>query len=248
MYSNRTILGLIPARGSSKGLPRKNIKLLLGKPLIAWTIERAKECKYFDRVIVTTDDEEIARIAKEYRAEVPFLRPNILASDVSPAIDTILHALNYLRANGETFDYIAWLEPTSPLRDRHDFNSGIEVLINNETRADSLVSVGKIALEHPFMVKKIDKNGYMSPFCVTDEKLVGRRQDLPPAYFPYGVLYLSKVHTLNKDEVFYQKRAISYPIQRWQNFEIDDEIDFFTVETIMRKYWDKFSSEVSYCG
>jgi len=122
MYKGKKILALIPARGGSKGLPGKNIKPLLGKPLIAWTIEQAKASKYVDRVVVSTDDDEIAEVAIRYGAEVPFLRPKELARDDSPTIDAILHALDFFSDKGERFDLLALLEPTSPLRDSEDID------------------------------------------------------------------------------------------------------------------------------
>ena len=116
MYKDRTILGIIPARGGSKGLPRKNILEMSGKPLVAWTIERAISSKYLDMVIVNTDDNEIANISVKYGAEVPFLRPEKLAGDKTPMIDVIIHTIDFLEEENKAFDYVALLEPTSPLR------------------------------------------------------------------------------------------------------------------------------------
>jgi len=211
MYKGKNILGLIPARGASKGLPRKNIKLLLGKPLITWTIEQALASKYLDRVVVSTDDKEIAEISKKYGAEVPFIRPKELARD----------------------------EPTSPLREKNDIDNGIMKLIDNENKADSLVSVGEISLEHPFISKEIDEKGYVKPFYKVLHNKVGRRQNLSKAYFPYGVLYLSKVSAIKKYKTFYQKKTMPMFIKRWQNYEIDDIWDFVCIETILKKVMEK---------
>jgi CMP-N-acetylneuraminic acid synthetase len=123
------IIAIIPARGGSKGLPRKNIKLLLGKPLVAWTIEQAKNSKYVNKVVVSTEDKEIAEISRGYGAEVPFLRPKELARDDSPTIDAILHALNWFEESGEYFDIVVLLEPTSPLRDVEDKDKCVEILV-----------------------------------------------------------------------------------------------------------------------
>lgn len=235
MYRGKKILGLIPARGGSKGLPRKNIKLLLGKPLIAWTIEQALASKYLDRVIVSTDDKEIAEISKKYGAEVPFMRPKELARDDSTTSDVILHVLNWFESTGEKYDYLALLEPTSPLREKNDIDNGIMKLIENENKANSLVSVGEIALEHPFISKKINDKGCVKPFYKVKYSCVKRRQDLSKAYFPYGVLYLSKVSDIKEYKTFYQKKTMPMFIKRWQNYEIDDIWDFVCIEAILKR-------------
>ena len=226
------ILALIPARGGSKGLPRKNIKPLLGKPLIAWTIEQAKNSKYIDKVVVSTDDKEIAEISKEFGAEVPFLRPKELARDDSPTIDAIMHAINWFEEKGEFFDILVLLEPTSPLRKRNDIDNALELLINSIETADSIVSVGEVHLENPYIMKKIE-NGYVKPFIEIDKDFY-QRQQLPKVYFPYGVIYASKIETLKKYKTFYQERTIPYFIERWQNYEIDDIYDFICIESILR--------------
>ena len=225
-------LAIIPARGGSKGLPRKNIKPLLGKPLIAWTIEQALNSKYIDKVVVSTDDEEIAEISKEYGAEVPFLRPKELARDDSPTIDAIMHAINWFEERGEFFDILVLLEPTSPLRKRNDIDNALELLINNIETADAIVSVGEVHLENPYIMKKIE-NGYVKPFIEIDKDFY-QRQQLPKVYFPYGVIYASKIETLKKYKTFYQERTIPYFIERWQNYEIDDIYDFICIESILR--------------
>ena len=143
MYKKRKTLALIPARGGSKGLPGKNIMPLAGKPVIAWSIEQALNSRCIDKVLVSTDSREIASIARKYGAEVPFLRPKALAADTSSTFDVISHAVDFLRKQGEEFDYIALVEPTSPLRANADLDRAIKSLIDHEDKADSLVSVGK---------------------------------------------------------------------------------------------------------
>ena len=140
MYKNKTILGIIPARGGSKGLPGKNILDIAGKPLIVWTIERAINSKYLDRVIVSTDDSEIAEISKKYGAEVPFTRPEELAEDTTPMMDVIFHALDFFKSKNMAFDYIALFEPTSPLRKINDIDNAIKQLIDNEEYSRRLCS------------------------------------------------------------------------------------------------------------
>lgn len=232
MYKKRKVLGLIPARGGSKGLPKKNILALGGKPLIAWTIGQALASKYLDAVVVSTDSKEIARIATKYGALTPFIRPEKLATDSASSMEVVYHALDFLAGQGQKYDYVALLEPTSPLRKSNDLDNAIKTLIDAKNKADSLISLGQIALEHPIYAKKITKNKYIRPYFETEAKY-SRRQDLPIAYFPYGVIYLSKVSSLRNTNTFYQKRTIAYFIERWQNFEIDDEIDLMLVEKIL---------------
>ncbi|MFA5089593.1 MAG: acylneuraminate cytidylyltransferase family protein [Candidatus Omnitrophota bacterium] len=233
MYKEKRILALIPARGGSKGLPRKNTRLLRGKPLIYWTIRQALSSKYLDQVIVSTDDNEIAMIAERYGASVPFLRPKRLATDKAKTIDVIFHALNYFQEINIKFDYLALLEPTSPLRKTDDIDKAVQALIDRESNFDSLVSLGKIALEHPVLAKKINKKGYVGSY-IKNVKCASRRQDFPLSYFPYGVIYLSKITTLRKTKKFYQKRTLPYFIERWQNYEVDDALDFLCIDSIIR--------------
>ncbi len=227
----KRILGLIPARGGSKRLPRKNVKLLKGKPLIEWSIKQAKRSHLISRVVVSTDDEEIASIAKKCGAEVPFLRPEHLARDDSSSIDVILHCLDFFSNHGETFDVVLLIEPTSPLRKKQDLDNGLTLLLDNFDRADSVISVGEIHLEHPKWVKRIDE-GYVKPFYGDSDRQ--EQQFLnEKAYFPYGVLYASKVTTLRKYQTFYQPRTLPYFIDRWQCYEIDDIYDFICIEGIL---------------
>ena len=233
MYKKNKILVLIPARGGSKGLPGKNIRPLLGKPLIAWLIEQALGSRYMDRLVVSTESSDIAAIARKHGADVPFLRPKELATDKASTIDAIIHAVNFFKQRGESFDYIALLEPTSPLRNKGDIDRAIKRLIDHQDKADSLVSVGQVHMEHPAIVKKINSQGVV-PYCPGFEK-VFRRQDLNKAYFPYGVIYLSKLALLIETRTFYQKKTIPYFIERWQNYEVDDIVDFYCIEAIMKK-------------
>ncbi len=225
------IIAIIPARGGSKELPGKNIKPLLEKPLIAWTIEQAKKSKYIDKLIVSTDYQEIADIAKTYGVEVPFLRPKKFAKDGSPSWELVIHAIEWFAKKNEFFDIIVLLEPTSPLRKENDIDKAIEIFVKNLNKADALISVGEIHLEIPQIAKKIEK-GYMKPFARAEK--IYQRQQASKSYFPYGVIYLSKVDTYRTHKTFYQKRIIPYPIERWQNYEIDDNYDFICVEAILR--------------
>ena len=234
MYQGKTVLALILARGKSKGLPRKNIKNLLGKPLIGWTVAQALHSRVIDAVVVSTDSKEIARIARAHGAEVPFLRPEKFARDHSSSIDAVQHAIDWLRANGRHYDYTVLLEPTSPLRGKKDLDRALKQLVDQQATADALVSLGEIHIESPFISYQVDKNGYLEP-TIPKEKTYKRRQELPVCYFPYGVIYAALTSKLLKGRTFYLKRTIPYFIERWQNYEIDDIYDFYCVEAIMKK-------------
>jgi CMP-N-acetylneuraminic acid synthetase len=235
--SKKKILALIPARGGSKGMPGKNVVDVGGLPLIAHSIKSAKKSKLVDKIVVSTDSEEIAKIAKKYGAEVPFLRPKKIAGDRAPTIHAVLHALDWLENHGEKFDAVALLEPTSPLRKNDDVDNAIKLLLKNYNKTDAVVSVGEIYLEHPSVMKVIEKK-YLKPFLPSDKK-IHQRQQLSKVYFPYGVIYLCKTSTLRKQKTFYPKRIMPYRVERWQNYEVDDKFDLLCVEAILKNLKSK---------
>jgi len=236
MYKNRTFLVIIPARGGSKGLPGKNIREICGKPLIAWSIEAGVKSNYADEVMVTTDYQEIADISKNYGANVPFLRPDFLASDTSTSFDAVKHVIDFYKTElNREFDYIVLLEPTSPLREDGDIDSMIEKIVQNESEFDSIVSIGEVH-EHPSIMKKTINDETLAPYCETLE-LKTRRQDNDTAYFPYGVAYIVKTKSLLDEKTFYTKRNTFYKIKRYQCYEIDDIYDFLAIENIMKHEW-----------
>ena len=232
MYKNKSIIAIITARGGSKGLPKKNIKDLCGKPLIVHTIDTANKSNFLDEIMVTTDCEDIANVSKKFGATIPFLRPKYLSNDTATSFDAVQHVLDFYKKElNRTFDYLILLEPTSPLREDDDIDKMITKLIENEETYDSLVSIGEIN-EHPSIVKKIE-NDNLVPFC-KELELTSRRQDNQTAYFPYGVGYLVKTTTFEEEKTFYTKRNYFYPIKRYQCYEIDDIYDFLAIENIMR--------------
>jgi CMP-N,N'-diacetyllegionaminic acid synthase len=223
-------LGVIPARGGSKGLPRKNIRVLHGKPLVAWTIEQARASAALDLTVVSTDDEEIADVARQHGGHIPFLRPPELARDDTPIIDVLRHLL--LALGPERFDVVALLEPTSPLRRHGDIDGALQLLAEHYDHADAVVSVGEVHTENPFICKVVE-GGLLRPF-VEHGSAFYQRQQLPPVYFPYGVVYAAKAEELVATGTFYQQRTLPFHLDRWQNYEIDDLYDFLCVESIMR--------------
>lgn len=224
------ILALIPARGGSKGLPRKNVLPVAGRPLIAWTISQALSSESVGAVVVSTDDSEIADVAARFGAEVPFMRPDELATDTSPSIDAVLHALDALAAHGREFDMIALLEPTSPLRAADDIDRAVSLLMAHPD-ADAVVSVGQVHTEHPAIMKRLEDDRLVSYIPVVSDAT--RRQELAAAYFPYGVVYLSRVDSLRRSRSFYPERTIPMFIERWQNYEIDDMYDLLCVNAVL---------------
>jgi len=235
MIDGRSVIAIIPARGGSKGLPRKNVLNVCGKPLIGWSIEKALKSKHVDVVLVTTDSEEIAEVARRFGAEVPFLRPAELATDRSSTYDAIRHALAHYRDGAKReFDYTVLLEPTSPLREDDDIDRMLEMLDARREGFDAIVSVGEVA-EHPSIVKKL-LDGKVEPF-VPELQQTTRRQDNAPAYFPYGVAYMAKTPVLLEENTFYTRRCLGFPIRRYQNYEIDDIYDLLCVEAVMKHEW-----------
>lgn len=235
MINNRRVIAIIPARGGSKGVPQKNIRVICGKPLIVWTIEKALKSRFIDELIVTTDDDEIARISAAAGASVPFRRPPELATDTAPTMAAIEHALDHFRSErGQVFEYVVLLEPTSPLREDDDVDRMLQRLDDMRDAYDSIISVGEVA-EHPSIVKRLAGDS-LAPFC-PELQTTTRRQDNEAAYFPYAVGYIAKTSSLAAERTFYGKRATHFRIKRYQKYEIDDPYDFLAVASVMREEW-----------
>jgi len=231
VYKDKKILAIIPARGGSKGLPKKNIKPLLGKPLIGWTIEQAKESKYIDEIFVSTDSKEIADVSECFGVKVPFLRPEELANDSASSMSVILYTIELLEKQGKIFDYVIMLEPTSPLRDSEDLDLAVEKLFS-VNGAESIVGVCKVEAVHPvFLVSQ--KNGFIDPYVNKEYKVI-RRQDLDELYFFEGSLYISGTESLKTRKSFYHEKCLPYIVPKWKSFEVDDEIDFYIIENLMK--------------
>jgi N-acylneuraminate cytidylyltransferase/CMP-N,N'-diacetyllegionaminic acid synthase len=231
MHKNKKILAIIPARGGSKGLPGKNIKPLLGKPLIGWTIEQAKASRHIDDIFVSTDSREIADVAETFGIKVPELRPPELAGDAATSASVVIYTIEKLRKEGKSFDYLILLEPTSPLRDIDDIDNSIEILINTPD-AESIVGVCKVENAHPSFLASIDSNNFLNSY--TDQFKVIRRQDLMNLYFFEGSIYVSKIDSFINCKTFYHDKCMGYIVPKYKSFEIDDLLDFRIVETIMQ--------------
>ncbi len=235
-------LAVITARGGSKRIPRKNLRELLGKPLIAYTFEAALKSKLLNRVILSSDDDEIINAARKYGVEVPFKRPPELAEDDTPTLDVIVHAVKFLEEREGYFpDIVVTLQPTSPLRTADDIDHALRKHI--ETGADSVVSVVEARHWQPIRAKKIE-NDILYSYCLEDKEGV-RHQDLPPVYFRNGAFYSVKRDVLMKEHTMYGKITRPYIMPPERSLDIDSEIDFMLTELLMRERGDSLRSK---CG
>jgi len=227
----KKVLAIVPARGGSKRLPRKNIRELDGKPLIAWSIKAGLESIYIDKVIVSTDDDEIAMISQKYGAEVPYLRPIELAADHATTVDVVIHILKYFETKEDLYDYVLLLQPTSPLRDAHHIDEALEKMIANA--AKGVISVCKV--EHPLeWVNSLPSDGSMNSFI--DRKYINKRsQDLQERYRINGAIYVAKTQDFIKEKTFLLERGvIAYVMGRTASVDIDTEEDFLLAECLKK--------------
>jgi CMP-N,N'-diacetyllegionaminic acid synthase len=231
------ILAIIPARGGSKGIKRKNLALIEDKPLLAFSIEHALQSKKIDRVIVSTEDAEIAEVALNYGAEVPFMRPDNLAEDHVLDFPVFEHVLDELRATESyTPDIVVHLRPTAPIRKIEWIDEAIDLLINN-SEADSVRSVSEPSM-HPYRMFDIDKQGYLDPImkhCHTTPYLL-RRQDLPIVYFYNCVIDVTKPETLKKLRSMTGDKILPYILNPDEVFDIDTQRDLDIIRQLAKKY------------
>ena len=234
MINEKKVLALVPARADSKGLPGKNTRSLLGKPLINWSIETAINTKYIDDVVVSTDSLEIAEIARQAGAQIPFIRPGELATDTATSVDVAIHALYQMNSLfGSTYDFVVLLEPTSPIRKTTDLETMIEKIVLRSADFDGIISLGEVR-EHPAYMKKITGDKFSN--LMSDAPSTSRRQDNEPVYFPYGLAYIVKCSTLISEYTFYPKNCTYHIIEPDQCYEIDSIQDFAFVESLLAKY------------
>jgi CMP-N,N'-diacetyllegionaminic acid synthase len=221
---NKTFLAIIPARGRSKRLPRKNVLDLSGKPLITYSIEAGVKSKYISKVVVSSDDEEILQISQTFGADT-IKRPDYLATDTSSTFDALEHTINSL----EKYDYIVLLQPTSPLRNEKHIDEAIELL--NKRNADAVISVCQT--EHsPLWCNTMNENLDMSNF-LHDDVLNKRSQDLPIFYRLNGAIYICKTEKLLENKSFFIKENIfAYIMDKIDSVDIDDELDFLIAKEV----------------
>jgi len=232
------ILAIIPARGGSKGIRRKNLQKLSGKPLIAHTIIAAKKTKSINKIIVSTDDKEIGKISKNNGAEVPFLRPKQISKDTSSTIEVIKHALKFLQENQSYVpDIIILLQPTSPLRTSQLITKTINTL--KKSKATSVITVSKIT-KHPYASYWL-KNDFLKPFEKNSTKY-SRRQEFPDLFFPTGAVYTFWYDTLKKFNSLHGPKIKPIVVQD-EDIDIDNLRDLFFAE-MMLKNWKKYKKNL----
>ena len=217
MIGRNKILAIIPARGGSKGLPRKNVLDLDGKPMIAWSIEAAAGSQFIDRCIVSTDDAEIAEVARRHGADVPFMRPDQYACDESTTLDVALHALDELPGH----DLVVILQPTSPLRTAYDIDQTIEAIVARQ--APSAVSVYEPA-KSPYWAYRTDDDGRL--IGLLDQELASkRRQELPAAYVLNGAVYVARVDWLRDKLRFVTDETVAHVMPAERSLDVDTAFD-----------------------
>lgn len=226
MLDGKTVLAVICARGGSKGLPRKNLRLLGGKPLIAWSIEAGRRSRHIDRLILSSEDEEIMATARAWGCEVPFRRPAALAGDESWIGDVLIHALDALDA---PFDYLVLLQPTSPLRSAEDIDACLRIC--HETGAPACASVTEPA-KSPYFCYAMEPGGRLVPLFAAHH-LAHRRQDVPPAWVLNGAVFVSTVAAFRATRDFFKSEVAGHVMPPERSIDIDSESDLRQAERIL---------------
>ena len=217
MQSNK-VLALITARGGSKGLPRKNVLLVGGKPLLAWTVDAAISAECVDRVVLSSDDHEIMDAARSAGCDVPFCRPAHLASDVATSVDVVLHALDQLPG----YEYVVLLQPTSPLRTAADIDAAFKLMI--ESGVPSCVSVCDVD-QSPYWMYKVAAGNKLQRLLPEIDGIT-RRQDLPPIYVLNGAIYIARIDWLRANRSFVGEETVAYLMPKGRSLDIDTAQDF----------------------
>lgn len=229
---DQNVLCIIPARGGSKGVPRKNIRLLNGKPLLWHTFQAAKKAKLIDRLILSTDDEEMANYGREQGIEVPFMRPVELAQDDTPTFPVILHAVNMLEAEGYFPSHIIFLQATAPLRQAHHIDNALYRLLNSD--ADSIISVCRVPGHfNPYWCFKVNEKDELGFFMPDGPLKYPRRQILPPVYTRNGAIYAFRREVLLQDN-YYGTKTLAYVMSEQESINIDSELDLIIAESILK--------------
>ncbi|MTI84026.1 MAG: acylneuraminate cytidylyltransferase family protein [Firmicutes bacterium] len=232
MYQEKRVLGIIPARAGSKGVPGKNVRLIAGKPLINYTINTALASGIFDYLLVSTDGKDIAQVAKEAGAKVPFLRPPELATDTAKGIDVLFHAIDWCRENKMEFDWIIYLQPTSPLRSDEDIYNACTLML--ERRAKAIVSVCEMD-HHPWWSNVLPEDGCMKSF-MRPEVVNTNRQGLPKYYRLNGAIYIAELEFLRQHKSWFGNQTYAYIMPQERSVDIDNPIDFALAEQLLSTF------------
>lgn len=235
MIDRMRVLGLVPARGASKRLPRKNILPLAGRPLIGWTFDAAAASHHLDRVVLSTDDRETFEVARRLGADVPFLRPAEFARDASSSVDVALHALGAL---GESYDLLVLLQPTSPLRTAADIDDTIRACVAAGLGRSFTVSE---ACKSPYKMYRLDAAGHAVPLLTLPASF--RDQDLPTTYASNGAVYAVDVARLGLDRTFVAEPMPVHVMPKDRSVDIDDEVDFLLAEALLARRGGRSGAE-----
>lgn len=227
MINNKKVLAFIPARGGSKGIKNKNIYEIHNKPLIAYSIDAARNSKYVDDIIVSTDSENIKSVALEYGADVPFLRPSKLATDTATTLDAVLHCVNYLKETGKEYDYFLLLQPTSPLRSVDDIDAALEKFVACGEKG--LASISEV-VDHPVLIRKTVDGESMEKLLPLNSTV--RRQDMPNFYRINGSIYINLIENINGQTSF-NDNTVYYLMEKSHSVDIDDYADIELVKYYM---------------
>lgn len=230
MYKNKRILAVIPARGGSKGIPSKNIFNIDGYPLIKYTLDCANNSKYIDKVIVSTDNQEIKKVAEQYGGNVPFMRPSELAEDHSKTIHAVIHVIDTLKKMGETYDYVVLLQNTVPLRKHIHVDKAIQKIIDRNE--NSLVSVTEVE-QHPILMRTLDKNEHTHNLLNMNSTV--RRQDFPKYYRVDGAIYIQKIDENFNLETSFNDGKLAYIMNKKYSTDIDTYKDIKVIEYYLEK-------------
>lgn len=227
MIDGRTVLAVIPARGGSKTLPRKNIIPVMGKPLLAWTVEEARQSRHIDRMVLSSDDDEIIDVAHSLGLEVPFRRPAELATDTTPTNEVLFHLLSKIPG----YDYLVVLQVTSPLRTAEDIDGCIGKCMHR--KAGGCVSVS-LAEKNPYYFRTLDSKGRLQPL-IGGAYHIGRRQDLPDVYMINGAVFVSKTAFFLEKSTFFTPETVGYIMPEERSIDIDSEKDLAVMEYLVSK-------------
>lgn len=229
MINGKRVIAVIPARSGSKGLPGKNTKPLCGKPLIAWSIKEALKSKHIDEICVSTDSEEIIKIARDFGANPNFKRPAELAQDDSTTTDVLLHALEEYKKINKYFDIIVCLQPTSPTRESQDIDESLELLVNN----NDAWSAASVAEAEDLSLFASLKSGFLS-WHGDPPNNIRRQQKKQKLYYLEGTITLSWVDKLIEHRGFYHDKTLGVVVPKWKSTDIDDLVDWYQAEGIIK--------------
>jgi CMP-N,N'-diacetyllegionaminic acid synthase len=225
VIGNHKVLSVIPARGGSKEVPRKNLLDIGGKPLVAWSVEASHAASLVDRTVLSSDDDEIINVARAAGCEVPFRRPDAISGDEARIEDALVHAIEHL---DETFDYIVLLHPTSPFRTGEDIDNAIRRC--HQSGAPSCNSVME-AHESPYWMYRIADSGRMEPLL--DKDIISRRQDLPKIYWLNGGVHVARTDWFLEKRTFFDEHSVAYIMPRERSLDLDNQFDLYTIRGLI---------------